>query len=88
MTVELMQDVDWRDLAACRGTDSDVFFPTSEDVGAINAAKEMCATCPVQQTCLSYAVQTNQTEGIWGGLTARQRRRSRRTWLEEQRQAS
>jgi len=86
--LELLEETDWRDQAACRGADSHVFFPTSEDVGAINAAKEMCAACPVQETCLSYAVETNQTEGIWGGLTARQRRRIRRTWLEEQRQAS
>ncbi|MDH3425153.1 MAG: WhiB family transcriptional regulator [Acidimicrobiia bacterium] len=86
--LELLEETHWRDRAACRGAVSDVFFPTSEDVGLISAAKEMCAACPVQETCLSYAVETNQTEGIWGGLTARQRRRIRRTWLEEQRQAS
>ena len=83
-----MEEVDWRDGAACRGSDSQIFFPSSEDLGAIAAAKGMCETCPVREACLAYAVETNQTEGIWGGLTARQRRRTRRNWLEEQRQAS
>lgn len=79
---------DWFDLAACSGVDTDVFFPNSEDLAGIAAAKGVCASCPVREDCLAFAVETNQTEGIWGGLTARQRRRLRRGWLQRQRQAS
>jgi WhiB family redox-sensing transcriptional regulator len=82
------EPVNWREIASCKGVDGDVFFPASEDLQGINAAKEICSACSVADECLSYAIETNQTEGIWGGMTARQRRRLRRSWLEEQRKAS
>jgi WhiB family redox-sensing transcriptional regulator len=48
----------------------------------------VCATCPVADICLSWAIETNQTEGIWGGHTPKERRKIRRTWLEEIQRAS
>jgi WhiB family transcriptional regulator, redox-sensing transcriptional regulator len=68
----------WRRLAACAGSDSDVFFPDQADDVAIELAKEICESCPVQEACLQYALATNQTEGIWGGMDAQERRRLRR----------
>lgn len=82
------ESVNWREAAACKGAESEIFFPASEDLQGINAAKEICEGCPVADECLTYAIETNQTEGIWGGMTARQRRRLRRSWLDEQRKAS
>ncbi|GMQ98323.1 MAG: hypothetical protein BMS9Abin17_0830 [Acidimicrobiia bacterium] len=71
-------DVNWRDQAACNGIDSDVFFPESESESASEAAKAICAECPVAQTCLQYALSTNQGAGVWGGLDEGERRRMRR----------
>jgi WhiB family transcriptional regulator, redox-sensing transcriptional regulator len=69
-------DVAWRDQAACRGLDTDVFFPlTDEEAGE---AKAVCATCPVRELCLEYALVTRQDDGVWGGLTETERRRLRR----------
>ena len=59
--------------AACKGGDTAVFFPVSEN----NAmeAKSICATCPVAEQCLEYAIETHQPDGVWGGLTAVERHR-------------
>ena len=77
----------WRDDAVCRGFDISVFFPDESDTAAITHAKQICGTCPVQQDCLSYAVEHNQTDGIWGGSTRQERRRLRRIWIREMREA-
>lgn len=42
---------------------------------ATDTAKAICASCPVWSTCLAWAVQNGQDHGIWGGLTAHERRR-------------
>lgn len=78
----------WRDGAACIDRDDIGFFPTPEDVGAINRAKAVCASCPVADVCLGFAIETNQPDGIWGGMTTRERQKIRRRWLEEFRRAS
>ena len=62
----------WRDQAACRGTDLDVFFPgRGESAGP---ARQVCAQCPVRQACLDYALSHGITHGVWGGLAERERR--------------
>jgi len=78
----------WREAAACADSPGIEFFPDPADVAAISAAKEVCAGCPVADECLSYAIETNQTDGIWGGHTPKERRTIRRRWLEEIRRAS
>lgn len=71
----------WAARAACRGMDTDLFFPirgkasNSEDV---RRAKAICAGCPVAEECREEAERLNVREGIWGGLTERERRRRRR----------
>jgi WhiB family redox-sensing transcriptional regulator len=71
-------DETWRVEAACSGVSSDLFFPVGEDPESSAAAKDICAVCPVREACLQYAISTNQTEGVWGGLDANERRRMRR----------
>ena len=72
-------DVSWREQAACSGVDSDIFFPASEDdEQAVTQAKAICEECPVREACLQYALATNQSAGVWGGLDAGDRRRMRR----------
>lgn len=79
----------WREAAACLDVQNEVsFFPDSQDLGSIVKAKAVCATCPVADTCLTWALETNQTEGIWGGHTSKERRKLRRRWLEEIKKAS
>ena len=58
-----------------------MFFPDEGDTAAIAYAKSICQGCPVIEECLTYAVEMNQTEGIWGGTTKQERRRLRRRWL-------
>lgn len=71
-------DEGWRNAAACAGLDSDIFFPTTEDQAATERAKSICEACPVREACLQYALSTNQSDGVWGGLDAQERRRLRR----------
>ena len=44
-----------------------------------DAAKAVCAACPVRQACLEHALSASEPYGIWGGLTLRERRMLRRT---------
>ncbi len=70
----------WRQRAACRGTDLDLFFPErGEPAGP---ARQVCARCPVRQTCLEYALINRITHGIWGGLTERERRPLQSDWVQ------
>lgn len=63
----------WVSDAACLGLDPDIFYPGR---GADDQkAKSVCRTCPVQWDCLLWAVDHGEREGIWGGLSARTRRR-------------
>jgi WhiB family redox-sensing transcriptional regulator len=38
-------------------------------------AKRICSECPVREACLDYALRMREPEGIWGGLTADERRK-------------
>ena len=73
--------MDWRNYAACRNVDPDLFFPLGT-VGAslpqIERAKQVCRTCPVAKTCLRWALD-NGDAGVWGGTTEEERRRHRRS---------
>ncbi len=73
----------WRQLAACRGTDLDVFFPERGETAG--PARQVCAACPVRQPCLDYALSNRITHGIWGGLTERERRPLQSAWVEDSR---
>jgi WhiB family transcriptional regulator, redox-sensing transcriptional regulator len=68
---------DWRSASACQDTDPDLFFPVSgsgKSLEQVASAKAICAGCPVQRSCLAFALRTGQVHGIWGGLTEEERR--------------
>src|SRR6516225_4833749 len=73
----------WQDAAACRGKDIVLFFgPDGErqperDVRE-RKAKTVCAACPVQAECLTYAVSRPEKYGTWGGLNEEERASERR----------
>lgn len=62
----------WMSEALCAQVDPDAFFP--EKGGSTRQAKAICAECPVRMQCLAYALEHDETTGIWGGLTPRERR--------------
>ena len=66
-------NANWRNRAACRGIDPEVFFPVSEDDA--EPAKAICNACPVREACLEFALSAREREGVWGGCTERERRR-------------
>jgi WhiB family redox-sensing transcriptional regulator len=75
---------DWRTLAACRGTDPELFFPEGVKGPALQAAaraKWICAACPVQAQCLDWAATHGAAFGIWGGRTEQERHAHRITSL-------
>ncbi|MEU6595069.1 WhiB family transcriptional regulator [Streptomyces sp. NPDC046881] len=38
-----------------------------------DAAKELCARCPVRDACTDYAIANDLRDGIYGGLTVDER---------------
>jgi len=71
----------WMLRASCRSCDPELFFPSGAGVAAteqVDAAKAVCASCPVCSQCRSYSLATNQQYGVWGGLDEEQRRAVRR----------
>jgi WhiB family redox-sensing transcriptional regulator len=72
----------WQALAACQGLGDDLFFATSNERGPSRrrrerAAKAVCATCPVVDQCLAWALAAGEPYGVWGGLSPEERRRLR-----------
>ena len=61
----------WFENASCRGMDPDIFYGDTR--AQTREAKKVCAGCPGQDACLSWAVDTFQEFGVWGGMTSRQR---------------
>lgn len=66
---------DWRAQASCRTERPSTFYPVTEEGEA--AAKAICATCPVQEPCLAYALK-NREEGVWGNTTEWERDEGKR----------
>lgn len=49
-------------------------IPDPEDrLLATRTAKKICQTCPIIDKCFEYALETNQTHGIWGGTSPSER---------------
>lgn len=66
-------NLSWRQRAACKGVDPDIFYPVSDEEA--EEAKAICGQCPVRQACLEYALANRERDGVWGGATERERRR-------------
>lgn len=72
---------EWHHGAACRGGDSDLFFPVGDGVRAgaqAEVAKSYCRGCPVIDECLRFALDNDDQFGVWGGLTEKERRALKR----------
>ena len=69
--------LEWMEDGLCRQVGGDLWHP-DEGIGstwATNRAKEVCAECPVQLTCLRFALENREMYGIWGGTTQSERRK-------------
>jgi len=71
--------VTWRDLAACRGMDINLFFSERGDWHSVQAAKAACAACPVREQCLAEAIEEDEHSGhgIRGGVGPKVRQKMR-----------
>lgn len=68
----------WMADALCREYPEVDFHP--ENSAGVREAEKVCARCLVRAPCLLYALETGQRDGVWGGISARRRRRlSRRS---------
>ncbi len=54
----------WRQRAACRGADPDIFYPISDEDA--EEAQAICAGCDVRHLCLEWALSNREHDGVWG----------------------
>lgn len=79
-----LTELAWRDRAACLTHPATLFFgfdesePPGERRSREDQAKLICSTCLVRDDCLSYALDANESYGIWGGLTEMELKARRR----------
>jgi WhiB family redox-sensing transcriptional regulator len=69
--------MNWRENAACRDADPDLFFPigtAGNSLRQADEAKRICRRCPAQNQCLAWALENGITDGVWGGTTENERR--------------
>ena len=70
---------DWREDAACRGIDTDLFYPSAYGTGIPRKDHEssplaVCRRCDVRTRCLEEALTHNPPEqGLWGGMSEQDR---------------
>lgn len=82
---EASERADWKQLARCRdGAASLTALFFSEQLDDIAAAKSFCGGCPVQEACLTAALERREPWGVWGGqlfvngkVVAQKRKRGR-----------
>jgi WhiB family redox-sensing transcriptional regulator len=69
----------WHADAVCHRDEAGLFFapskePTAARLAREQAAKRVCARCPVLVECREHALLQPEPYGVWGGLTAAERR--------------
>lgn len=72
--MRLYERPEWFSEAACRGM-TDVFFPSDKE--GLDLPQTICASCPVRDECLDYALNHHVDYGVWGGTSERGRRNLR-----------
>lgn len=74
LPIPVMEEWEWQYKGACRDLDPEAFFHPDGERGPRrrnreNAAKAVCATCPVIAACRAHALAVQEPYGIWGGLS-------------------
>lgn len=68
--MEMRRNQAWREDAACRDADTDLFFPNAVGIKGANQKKQamaICRTCPVIRQCKEAALANFENHGIWAG---------------------
>ena len=70
---------DWQYSGTCRGQDPSLFFHPEGERGGTrrrrdDAAKAICAECPVIVQCRNHALLVHEPYGVWGGMSEDARR--------------
>lgn len=60
---------------ACKGEDTEIFFPSGRDAARAEEALAICGGCAHRRPCLEWALKTGQMHGILGGTTPDDRRK-------------
>ena len=74
--------MDWRTRAGCLNEDPELFFPLGDSgpgLAQLAQAKSICGRCQVSTECLTWAMAGGLDAGVWGGLSAHERRALRST---------
>jgi WhiB family transcriptional regulator, redox-sensing transcriptional regulator len=74
------QNNTWRDMAGCRGTDPEAFYPETGHGSTLSMrqVRAICRQRPVRSDCLQHALTAPEVEGWWGGVSPRARVKMRR----------
>lgn len=70
-----------KEKAACLNSITDVFFPNTslkDDSKEIVNAKKICNQCEIKNDCLNFALSNDEPDGVWGGLSHRERKKLKR----------
>jgi len=68
----------WQADGACATSGDNMHHNFFDIDGNSIIARKLCADCRVRETRLDYALSTNQSAGIWGGLDANERLKAKR----------
>ncbi len=80
LTPSVLDELEWRESAACLPHPAVLFFGMDDNESASerrareDEAKSICSTCVVRAECLEYALDMREPYGIWGGLNEIERR--------------
>lgn len=66
-------DLAWMSKASCASVGGDLWFP--EKGGSKLDPVRICRGCPVREACLAHALAAGLRDGVWGGVSAPQRRK-------------
>lgn len=72
----LARPQDWEERSACLNLPNwqkELFFLHGKE--AEREAKAICATCEVQEECLSFAIEYRINHGVFGGLNEEERKK-------------
>lgn len=70
----------WRDRAACRDHDPELWFPFPSQTST--GARAICVDCPVRRACGAEALSTGENYGIRAGFSMRDERAALRAFLD------
>lgn len=67
----------WMTRASCAEISADLWYPEKGANQYVSNVKAVCGGCPVRSQCLEHALAIGENDGIWGGLTVKERRKLR-----------